>query len=113
MCRNSRQEMLVATVFDELLGTFRAYLMGLDQAPLRGFTAEIDWSMKARPLEAKPLACLRHLEQLSAAAPQPGKQLVGLLCKHRDDLRWGQTYTSADFGREFVDNYGWLEVFGT
>ena len=27
--------------------------------------------------------------------------------------RWGQTYTSADFGQQFIDNYGWLEVFGT
>ncbi len=25
----------------------------------------------------------------------------------------GQTYTAADFGQNFIDNYGWLEVFGT
>ena len=31
----------------------------------------------------------------------------------RRDFHWGQTYTSADFGKEFIDNYGWLEVFGT
>ena len=36
-----------------------------------------------------------------------------LLAEHRNDLHWGQTYTAADFGKEFIDNYGWLEVFGT
>ena len=29
------------------------------------------------------------------------------------DFHWGQTYTAADFGQKFIDNYGWLEVFGT
>ena len=28
-------------------------------------------------------------------------------------MHWGQTYTAADFGQGFIDNYGWLEVFGT
>ena len=28
-------------------------------------------------------------------------------------LRWGQTYTAADFGQHFIDNYGWMELFGT
>ena len=36
-----------------------------------------------------------------------------LLAERRDDLRWGQTYSEADFGKTFIDNYGWLEVFGT
>ena len=41
------------------------------------------------------------------------KPLARLLAERRDDFRWGQTYTAADFGKKFIDNYGWLEVFGT
>ncbi|TIQ50588.1 MAG: transcriptional regulator, partial [Mesorhizobium sp.] len=28
------------------------------------------------------------------------------------ELHWGQTYSEADLGKTFFDNYGWLEVFG-
>ncbi len=31
----------------------------------------------------------------------------------RAALRWGQTYTEADFGRDFLDRYGWTELVGT
>jgi Dimethlysulfonioproprionate lyase len=106
-------ETLVATVFDELLATFRAYLMSLDQASLRGFASGIDWSMQPRALEPKSLPCLRYLNQLSDAAPEPENRLAGLLRQNRETFRWGQTYTRADFGENFIDNYGWLEVFGT
>ena len=33
--------------------------------------------------------------------------------RHAAQLCWGQTYTSADFGQHFMDNYGWVELFGT
>jgi len=36
-----------------------------------------------------------------------------LLADSGRDFHWGQTYTAADFGQKFIDNYGWLEVFGT
>ncbi len=29
-----------------------------------------------------------------------------------DALEWRQTYTTADFGREFLDRYGWTELIG-
>ena len=29
-----------------------------------------------------------------------------------DDLDWRQTYTSADFGERFLQNYGWSEWIG-
>ena len=35
------------------------------------------------------------------------------MARHRETLHWGQTYTTADFGQGFIDNYGWVELFGT
>lgn len=99
------------TIFDELLAAFRAYNEGLPGAA--DFTSTIDWNMPARRLERKSLACLGHLDRLAASVGGEERGLVGLLARHRDSFRWGQTYTTADFDRHFIDNYGWMELFGT
>jgi hypothetical protein len=39
--------------------------------------------------------------------------MARLLAEGRDALVWGQTYSAADFGPHFLDNYGWTEVFGS
>jgi hypothetical protein len=103
----------VTTKFDELLGRFRAYLSSVDHALVRDAVARIGWDMPARTLEPHPLNCLRHLDRAAELAPPDAKPLVQLLAERRNDLRWGQTYSEADFGKEFIDKYGWLEVFGT
>ncbi|MER8462347.1 dimethylsulfonioproprionate lyase family protein [Mesorhizobium sp. M1396] len=103
----------MTTKFDELLGRFRAYLASVDSALVRDTVARIAWEMPARTLEPHPLACLRHLDRAAELAPPDAKPLVQLLAERRFDFRWGQTYSEADFGAEFIDNYGWLEVFGT
>jgi mannose-6-phosphate isomerase-like protein (cupin superfamily) len=101
----------VPTIFDELLGAFRAYVEGLaDEAD---FAGAIDWKMPARSLETKSLPCLAHLDRLAASADDGAQGLVDVLARHRHSLRWGQTYTAADFDRRFIDNYGWMELFGT
>lgn len=103
----------MTTIFDELLRGFRDYLAEFDAETLRGFAGEVDWSMPVRSLQPKPLACLAHLARAAELAPPQALRLAGLLAGHRHAFRWGQTYTTADFGRRFIDNYGWLEVFGT
>jgi mannose-6-phosphate isomerase-like protein (cupin superfamily) len=103
----------VTTVFDELLSTFQRFLRAFDRQPLRGFSAEIDWNMPARKLGARGLACLAHLGRAARIASDEAKPIARLLDARCHDFRWGQTYTSADFGQQFIDNYGWLEVFGT
>lgn len=103
----------MTTKFDELLQQFHAYLASVDHALVRDAAARIGWDMAARDLEPRPLRCLRHLDRAVELAPPAAKPLVRLLARQRDDLRWGQTYTEADFGKAFIDNYGWLEVFGT
>ncbi|MBZ9845505.1 dimethylsulfonioproprionate lyase family protein [Mesorhizobium sp. CA5] len=101
------------TIFDELLERFRAYLAGADNDLVTDEVARIGWDMPARSLEPHALGCLSHLDRIAELAPADAGPLTRFVADHRDELRWGQTYTAADFGQSFVDNYGWLEVFGT
>jgi len=103
----------VPTIFEELLERFHACLAGVDSDLVADQVDRIGWDMPARPLEPRALDCLRHLDRIGELAPAGAKPLARFVADHRDELRWGQTYTAADFGQGFVDNYGWLEVFGT
>ncbi|RWL48049.1 MAG: transcriptional regulator [Mesorhizobium sp.] len=101
------------TIFDDLLERFHVYLAGVDNDLAADKVARISWDMPARPLEPRALGCLGYLDRIAELAPADAKPLTRLVADHRDELRWGQTYTAADFGQGFVDNYGWLEVFGS
>ncbi|MDX8523919.1 dimethylsulfonioproprionate lyase family protein [Mesorhizobium sp. MSK_1335] len=101
------------TIFDELLDRFHAYLAGVDNNLVADEVARIRWDMPARSLEPRALGCLSHLDRIAELASTDAKPLVQFVADHRNMLRWGQTYTAADFGQGFIDNYGWLEVFGT
>ncbi|MER9673265.1 dimethylsulfonioproprionate lyase family protein [Mesorhizobium sp. M0208] len=103
----------MTTKFDELLGCFHAYLQTFDAALVRDAVARIGWDMPSRPLEPHALPCLVQLDRIVELAPVAAKPLARLVAARRGDLRWGQTYGEADFGKVFMDNYGWLEVFGT
>jgi Dimethlysulfonioproprionate lyase len=103
----------VTTIFDELLGEFQSYLSGIESARVRDFLGGIDWNMPARNLDAHRLPCLGHLPRLAVIAGPGERRIAGLLARHAPALRWGQTYTAADFGQYFIDNYGWVELFGT
>ncbi|UCI05023.1 dimethylsulfonioproprionate lyase family protein [Mesorhizobium sp. B1-1-8] len=101
------------TVFDELLERLHGYLANVDSDLVADTVARIDWDMPSRSLEPRPLDCLRYLDRIAELAPPDIRPVARFVADHRDDFRWGQTYTAADFGQEFIDNYGWLEVFGT
>lgn len=97
----------------EILKAFRSYLQSLGDGVAAQFAAAIDWHMPARQLAPKSLACLRHLDRALEIAPAAERPLVELLAQNRAVLHWGQTYTATDFGERFIENYGWLELFGT
>jgi hypothetical protein len=99
--------------FEDLLLGVRTFLDGFGDEPARRFIAGIDWSMPPRALVARRLPCLVHLDRAAVIAGEDARPLASLLAGHDQAFHWGQTYTSADFGQEFIDNYGWLEVFGT
>lgn len=102
----------MTTNFDELLERFHATLATFDDALVRDAVARIGWAMPARRLDPRPLACLRQLDRIVELAPANAQPLARLLAQRRGELRWGQTYSEADLGKTFFDNYGWLEVFG-
>lgn len=100
-------------IFDELLRAFRSLLAGLDEEIIGDAVARTDWAMVPRVLAPNSLPCLAHLARSLVITPAFAKPLVRLLRDHRDELRWGQTYTELEMGKTFIDNYGWLELFGT
>jgi hypothetical protein len=97
----------------ELLTAVRAYLGSLNHEIARDFMAGIDWAMPERAPEPSGLACIGYLDRAVDLAPFAERRLVELLARHRHELRWGQTYTTDDFGQNFIDNYGWMELLGT
>lgn len=104
----------MATNFDELLEAFRNYLQKAGSvSPVGDFLLDIDWAMPVRKLAPKSLACLSHMARLTDMAAPAERELVELVVQHADALHWAQTYSAADFGQHFLDNYGWMELFGT
>lgn len=99
-------------IFEELLDQFRIFLATIEDERLHDFTA-FDWSMPPRALEPKELPRSGLLDRTTELAAATARPLAKFVADHRSGLHWGQTYTAADFGQHFVDNYGWLEVFGT
>ena len=104
----------MATNFDGLLQAFREYLEATDSVVAAGsFLGDIDWQMPARPLKPNGVKCLELLDRSIELAHAESRPLARILAAQRDELRWGQTYTAADIGQRFIDNYGWVELFGT
>lgn len=113
MCAGSKAVENVQDLLDDLMSGVRNFLGGCDGDPATGFVSGIDWSMPRRDLPPRPLPCLARLDRIAAIAPPPGREIAEFLRDHGRDMHWGQTYSAADFGQNFIDNYGWLELFGT
>lgn len=61
---------------------------------------------------AGTLPVLRWLPHLDADAHGFGADLVSAVCRAATVLTWQQTYTTNEVGAEFLQNYGWAEIFG-
>lgn len=59
------------------------------------------------------LPVLIWLDQATAAAPAFCKELVAAIASTASALTWKQTYTPAQTGTAFLQNYGWCEIIGT
>jgi len=73
-----------------------------------------DWprDLTPRPFVARSLPVVSALEGLERFAAPETRALVQAVAALAGDLDWRQTYTSADFGERFVQNYGWSEWTG-
>lgn len=99
--------------FEELLRAFRERVVRVSAPAVEPFRDALMQELAPRDLAPRGLACLVHLDRLAAGAEPGERPLVKLTAALRDRLCWGQTYTAADFGQAFVDNYGWMEIAGT
>lgn len=96
-----------------LLSLVRGYVASLGDAAALSFVETVERDMAERLLEPAALPCLVHLERASEIAAKPERTLLMRLAESRSELRWGQTYTAAELGEQFMANYGWMELFGT
>jgi hypothetical protein len=73
-----------------------------------------DWPREliARPVGARSLPVVAALHSLTRLAAPRTRGLVEAIEALADELDWRQTYTSADFGERFLENYGYCEWIG-
>jgi hypothetical protein len=73
-----------------------------------------DWpqELTPRPIVPRTLPIVSALQGLSRFAAPQTRALVEAVAALAGDLDWRQTYTSADFGERFLQNYGWSEWIG-
>jgi len=96
-----------------LTDTVHMFLSDLDSVPLSRFLAH--WPLKPynlRTIAPGSLPVVACLPMLAAATDNKIAVLIETLAAAAEHLFWGQTYTQADFGRDFLQNYGWTELIG-
>ena len=76
------------------------------------FVREWPRELVARPVVARSLPVVSALQGLSRFAAPGTRALVDAIAQLAGKLDWRQTYTKADFGARFLDNYGWSEWIG-
>jgi hypothetical protein len=97
----------------ELLANFRTYLRTREDDALLRFTAGFNWAMAERELAPLVLPVVNYLDEAVLNAVSAEKELLARLGAAGASLHWGQTYGAGDFGNDFLERYGWVELFGT
>ncbi len=68
---------------------------------------------KTRKVSRRLLPVISCLQQIGVNGDDKGAEVVKTLKSCAEHLSWGQTYTAADFGEAFLENYGWTELIGS
>jgi hypothetical protein len=95
-----------------LIERTHALLDSLRAAALGPFLADWPLAHERRPVVPSALPVLRWLPEAKADAPALTLELVNDLCRAAPSMAWRQTYTAAEVGTAFLDNYGWSEIVG-
>ncbi|NTF42311.1 dimethylsulfonioproprionate lyase family protein [Rhizobium rhizogenes] len=96
-----------------LLTVFRDYLLSRSDPMLGHFIEGFQWSMEERPLAARDLSVVSYLREYHQPGNEPEASLFDALRNAAGGLHWAQTYSITDFGGDFLQKYGWVELFGT
>jgi mannose-6-phosphate isomerase-like protein (cupin superfamily) len=97
----------------DLLQAFHDYVTSRSDPLLQRFIEGFEWRMDERLLAAHRLPVLDNLNMPNAPADAAEGDLFSTLSSTASALHWGQTYSIADFGADFLQRYGWVELFGT
>ncbi len=97
----------------ELSIAFCNYLLSRSDLTLRRFIEGFDWSMEERSLVAHDLPVVRNLREIRHPGNGAEGALFDKLLRAADMMHWAQTYSISDFGGDFLERYGWVELFGT
>ncbi|MFK0163252.1 dimethylsulfonioproprionate lyase family protein [Rhizobium sp. NPDC090279] len=101
------------SAIDELLVAFRAYILSRSDPVLRHFIEGFQWSMEERSLAPRELPVVTHLHEQHGPDGEAEVSLLDSLRNAAGMLHWAQTYSITDFGADFLQRYGWVELFGT
>jgi len=101
-----------------LIAPTRALLDSTQAPALAPFLAEWPVASERSPSELRAvvpstLPVLRWLPELRSHAPAFSRGLVTDIDRAAPSMAWRRTYTEADVGAAFLQNYGWSEIVGT
>lgn len=96
-----------------LFSDFRDYLTMKPEDAVRDFIGEFDWKLIERHVAANSLPVAQNLRNAVDHSSGAEQRLLKSLYENENKLHWKQSYTAADFGQVFIDNYGFVEMFGT
>jgi len=99
--------------FKSFVITIHQYLKDVNDSRLKPFLQE--WPaapFKMRQPSPNQLPVLSYLSAAVNAAHDDARHIIEMLICLSPKLTWGQTYTAADFGSEFLQRYGWTELMG-
>ncbi|WP_282607076.1 dimethylsulfonioproprionate lyase family protein [Pelagibius sp. Alg239-R121] len=98
-------------VFLSLLGEAKRLLESADTGELELLH---QWPRDPEPALQSPqnLPVLAWLDSILADTPDTAWAFVDNLVAHSNELYWGQTYQTDDFGAAFLQRYGWCKFAG-
>ena len=103
----------MATVIQSLRPVVQGFGELLASAPeAEAFLRDWPPELIARPVDKRSLPVVAALRGLARLAAPETRALVEGVAALASDLDWRQTYSKADFGELFLDNYGYNEWIG-
>ncbi len=96
-----------------LLNACRDYLSMRPEPRVREWVEAMDWDMSERNIGSNRFSAMRHLDGIVEHTGKSEKHLVQTFVDLSADLYWRQTYSEDDFGRDMIENYAHVELFGT
>lgn len=97
---------------ERLVGATQRLLTGLHSTELTPFLDEWPMDLRQRHVEPSMVPVLRRLSEIQESAPEFSASVVKALVAAAPYLAWRRSYTPAEIGTSFLENYGWTELVG-